>query len=130
MSRHRIAGSRMVITGESQGIGRALAETAAGRGAKVLAVARSANLLHELALKVRARGETLKVVVADVTSPPDRQHMVEAAVNHFGGVDVLINNAGIGATGHFVEANPEHLRQIMEVNFFGSFPRLRRSSLP
>ena len=45
--------------------------------------------------------------------------MVEAAIQHFGGLDVLVNNAGIGATGHFAEAAPERLRYIMEVNFFG-----------
>jgi short-subunit dehydrogenase len=45
--------------------------------------------------------------------------MVEAALAHFSGLDVLVNNAGIGATGHFVEAGPERLRKIMEVNFFG-----------
>src|SRR5207237_2412010 len=44
--------------------------------------------------------------------------MVEAAQRCFGGLDVLINNAGIGATGHFVEAVPERLRTIFEVNFF------------
>jgi short-subunit dehydrogenase len=114
-----------------------LAESAAQRGAKVLAVARSANPLQELAEKVRARGETLEVVVGDVTSAADRQHMVEAAVDRFGGADVLINNAGIGATGHFVEANPDHLRQIMEVNFFGAvettrafLPLLRQGKQP
>jgi short-subunit dehydrogenase len=45
--------------------------------------------------------------------------MADAAVRHFGGLDVLINNAGIGATGHFAEASAERLRTIMEVNFFG-----------
>ena len=45
--------------------------------------------------------------------------MVEAARQHFGGLDILVNNAGIGATGHFVEAAPDRLRTIMEVNFFG-----------
>ncbi|HLJ97785.1 MAG TPA: SDR family oxidoreductase [Gemmataceae bacterium] len=118
MSRRRIFGSRMLITGASQGIGKALAEAAAARGAKVLAVARSEHLLHELANEVCARGGTLETVVADITVPRDRERMVEAAVEHLGGLDILVNNAGIGATGHFAEASPERLRKIMEVNFF------------
>ncbi len=117
--RRNIAGSRILITGASQGIGRALALEAAKRGAKVLAAARSKSLLAELAKEARAAGGTMETVGADVTSPEDRQAMVTAATTHFGGLDVLINNAGIGATGHFTEAGPERLRQIFEVNFFG-----------
>jgi short-subunit dehydrogenase len=119
MSRRRISESRMLITGASQGIGKALAEAAAMRGAKVLAVARSEVLLRQLAEEVRARGGTLETVAADITDPEGRQRMVDAALHHFGGLDVLVNNAGIGATGHFVEVSPERLRKIMEVNFFG-----------
>jgi short-subunit dehydrogenase len=117
--RRRIAALRILITGASQGIGRALAETAALQGARVLAVARSDDLLRELAAKVRAGGATLETVRADITSAEDRHRMVETAVRCFGGLDVLVNNAGIGATGHFAEVSPERLRQIMEVNFFG-----------
>ena len=119
MSRRRISESRILVTGASQGIGKALAQSAAARGAKVLAVARSDQLLHELAEQVRSQGGTLETVAADITSPADRQRMVEAARQHFGGLDILVNNAGIGATGHFVEVSPERLRKIMEVNFFG-----------
>jgi short-subunit dehydrogenase len=119
MARRKLAGLRILITGASQGIGRALAVAAAQRGAKVLASARSAELLAELAGEVRTTGGVLEAVVADVTSPTDRQRMVETARNAFGGIDVLINNAGVGATGHFVEAGPERLRTMMEVNFFG-----------
>jgi short-subunit dehydrogenase len=137
MSRRRIADSRILITGASQGIGRALAEAAAGRGARVLAVARSADLLSELAQKVRAAGGVLEVVRADITDRSDRQRMVEAAVHYFGGLDVLVNNAGVGATGHFAEVSSERLRQIMEVNFFAvtettrvMLPLLRRGNQP
>jgi short-subunit dehydrogenase len=135
--RRSIAGSRMVITGASQGIGRALAEEAARGGARVLAAARSDELLRELADRVRAAGGALETVHADVTSAEDRQRMVEAAREHLGGVDVLVNNAGIGATGHFAEVSPERLRKIMEVNFFGLtettrvfLPLLRQGNRP
>jgi short-subunit dehydrogenase len=119
MSRRRISGSRMLISGASQGIGRALVVAAAARGAKVLAVARSGELLRELAEQLRAQGGIVETLAADITNPQDRQRMVEAARDHFGGLDILVNNAGIGATGHFLEAAPERLRKIMEVNFFG-----------
>jgi short-subunit dehydrogenase len=117
--RRTLAGSRVLITGASQGIGRALALAAARHGARVLAAARSEDLLHELAAEARAGGGTLETVRADVTAPEDRRRMAEAALRHFGGLDVLVNNAGVGATGHFAECGPERLRTIMEVNFFG-----------
>jgi short-subunit dehydrogenase len=120
MARRKLAGLRVLITGASQGIGRALALEAARRGMKVLAAARSEQLLRELAEEARQNGYVLETVVADVTSPADRQRIVEAVRQKFGVLDVLINNAGVGATGHFCEASPERLRTIMEVNFFGT----------
>ena len=127
--RRKIAGLRILITGASQGIGRALAIEAARRGGRVIAAARSAELLDELAREVRGKGGTLETVVADVTGPDDRRRMLETAQRCFGGLDVLINNAGVGATGHFVEATEERLRKIMEVNFFG-LTELTRLCLP
>src|SRR5262249_9719325 len=115
--RRNLAGLRVLITGASQGIGRALAVEAARQGMKVLASARSPELLDQLAGEVKASGGTIETVVADVTSPDDRQRMVDTAVRAFGGLDVLVNNAGVGATGHFGEAKPDRLRQIFEVNF-------------
>lgn len=135
--RRRIEGSRILITGASQGIGRALAIEAARRGGKVLAAARSEPLLHELAAEARGEGHAIATVVADVTSEDDRLRMVAAAREHLGGLDILINNAGIGATGHFAEMAMERLRKIMEVNFFGLtettrafLPMLRGGHLP
>ncbi|HKB41000.1 MAG TPA: SDR family oxidoreductase [Gemmataceae bacterium] len=117
--RRKIKDSRLLITGASQGIGRALALAAVRKGGKVLAAARSEDLLRQLADEARGTGGTLVTVKADVTSHDDRQAMVDAARSAFGGLDVLINNAGIGATGHFAEVAPDRLRKIMEVNFFG-----------
>lgn len=124
--RRQLAGLRILITGASQGIGRALALEAAKRGAHVLAAARSADLLAELA---RESGGKVHTVLADVTSPEDRQRMAEAARDQLGGLDVLINNAGIGATGHFADADPDRLRKIFEVNFFGT-TETTRACLP
>ncbi len=118
--RRDLKGMRVLVTGASQGIGKALAEAAARRGASVIATARSVDLLNELAATVAKDGHTLVVVQADVTKPDDRQKMVDAAMQHFGGLDVLINNAGIGATGHFADAGPDVLRSIMETNLFGT----------
>jgi short-subunit dehydrogenase len=119
MARRKLAGLRVLVTGASQGIGRALVVEAAKRGMKVLAAARSQPLLDELAAEVHKAGGAVETVAADVTKPEDRQAMLDAAVRHFGGLDVLVNNAGIGATGHFMDSDPEVLRRIFETNFFG-----------
>ena len=117
--RRSLQNARLLITGASQGIGRSLAESAAARSARVLAAARSPELLQQLQTEVRERGHVLEIVQADVTQAEDRQRLVDAAVRHFGGLDILINNAGVGATGPFADCTPERLRAIMEVNFFG-----------
>lgn len=119
MARRKLARLRVLVTGASQGIGRALVVEAAKRGMKVLAAARSQSLLDELAVDVRQANGVIETVAADVTKADDRQAMVDSVVRHLGGLDVLINNAGIGATGHFMDSNPEILRRIFETNFFG-----------
>ena len=119
MARRKLGGLRVLVTGASQGIGRALCLEAAKRGCRVLAAARSQPLLDELAGEARAANGTLETVAADVTKPADREAMVGAATRHYGGLDVLVNNAGIGATGHFMDSDPDVLRTIFETNFFG-----------
>src|SRR5262249_14000045 len=92
---------------------------AARRGAKVLAAARSDDLLAALAREAEKAGHPIHTVHADVTAPADRQKLADEANRLMGGLDVLINNAGIGATGHFADVSTDRLRTIMEVNFFG-----------
>src|SRR5205807_2269274 len=96
--RRSVNGARMLITGASQGIGRALAEVAAQRGAEVLAAARSLDMLREVAESISAKGGTIEIVQADVTSPEDRRKMADAAVKHFGGLDVLVSCPGLTQT--------------------------------
>jgi short-subunit dehydrogenase len=129
--------TRILLTGASSGIGRCVAEQAAREGAKLALVARSADKLQELAGTRSARGAEVLVVPGDVTSETDRRRVLSAVVERFGGLDVLINNAGVGSWGHFAECSEEILRQVMEVNFFApaelirlAIPALRKGRQP
>src|SRR6516164_3297039 len=130
-------GRRILITGSSGGIGRCLAEGAAARGARLVLAARSADKLQELAGRLSAQGAEVLAVPADVTSDADRRRLIGTAVERFGGLDVLVNNAGVGSFGHFAESSEAVLRQIMEVNFFApaelirlAVPHLQRGTQP
>lgn len=118
---------RILITGASRGIGRALAEQAARAGATVALVARSAAPLQQLADSLAAQGAKATAIPADVTSDSDRRRILASVVDRFGGLDVLINNAGIGSFGHFSSSTQEVLREVMEVNFFAPAELIRRA---
>ncbi|HZU38533.1 MAG TPA: SDR family NAD(P)-dependent oxidoreductase [Gemmataceae bacterium] len=120
-----LRGRRLLITGASSGIGRCLAEQAASRGARLALVARSGEVLQELARKLTASGAHAVAIPADLTLEGDRQRLVRTAVERLGGLDVLINNAGVGSWAHFADSSEEILRQIMEVNFFAPAELIR-----
>ncbi len=127
--RRKLDGLRMLITGASSGIGRAMAILAAEAGAKLLLTARREDRLEELLEVVHAKGADAKYVVGDITDPALHQQLLAAAEREYQGLDVLVNNAGVGAYGSFAEASPERLRQLMEVNFFAPV-ELTRLLLP
>jgi 2-keto-3-deoxy-L-fuconate dehydrogenase len=129
MARRKLEGLRVLVTGASQGIGRALCVLAAKKGCRVLAAARSQALLGELAAEVKQAGGTIATVVADVTKPEDRRAMVAAAQEHFGGLDVLVNNAGIGAQGTVADNCIEEWRRVLDINLLGVV-RVTRAALP
>jgi short-subunit dehydrogenase len=120
---------RILITGASGGIGRCLAEQAAVQGACVAVAARSGDKLQELARGLGSRGAEVLPVTADITLDTDRRRLIDAVVERFGGLDVLVNNAGVGAWGHFATSNEALLRQVMEVNFFAP-AELMRLAIP
>ncbi len=122
--RRDLHGKRIALTGASSGIGLALAQALAHAGARLVLAARSEDKLHELARSLP--GEPL-VVPADVTKDDDRQRLLDRAAERFGGLDVLINNAGVCSWAHFVESSEDVLRTIMEVNFFGPADLIRRA---
>jgi short-subunit dehydrogenase len=115
----------MLITGASSGIGRALTEQAARAGARLVLAARSADKLDELASSLHAHTPDVLAVPADVTREADRRRLLQIVGDRLGGLDVLINNAGVASWGHFADSSEEILRQVMEVNFFAPAELIR-----
>jgi len=114
------------ITGASSGFGTAFAEYALGRGDHVVATARSVAKLE--ALVARAPDRVLAVKL-DVTRTADIQPAVDAAVQRFGRIDYLFNNAGYGVVGATEETSDAELRALFDTNFFGA-AAVTRAVLP
>ncbi|MEM8667821.1 MAG: SDR family NAD(P)-dependent oxidoreductase [Planctomycetota bacterium] len=113
-----------IVTGASSGIGCALAKKLLDRRAHVVAVARRGDRLDQIATQ---HPDRLIKVVGDVTEAETQERIVRAATSiREGAVDLLVNNAGIGAIGPFIDASPERMRMIMEVNFFAPVELTRR----
>lgn len=127
--KRNLAGRRVLITGASSGIGNALALALSAAGAKLLLTARREARLQTLANRLHQQGCDANYLAGDITDPDLRHQLVAKANDTFGGLDILINNAGIGGVGTFSTAEESRLRQIMEVNFFAP-AELIRSALP
>ncbi len=94
-----LQGKTAVITGSSRGIGRSIALAFADEGCNVVLCARGEERLRETEKEVKAAGVETLAVVADVTRPEDIERLVSAAIERFGHIDVLVNNAGGGPAG-------------------------------
>ncbi len=130
MGRRAITERRILLTGASSGIGSALARELAPHRPHLLLVARRQELLEQLACELPALGAaSAQAVVGDVTDPKMREALVEQIRNQWGGLDLLVNNAGISALGRFANNTEPTLRQIMEVNFFAA-AELTRLAIP
>jgi short-subunit dehydrogenase len=129
MSKREIKNSRIIVTGASSGIGRAVTLELARQGAKLLATARREDRLRQLAEEVVAINGRIETVSGDITDPQIRQQVIDAAQLHYGGLDILINNAGVGAMGLFEDADPQRVRRIFEVNVF-ALVEMTRLALP
>jgi short-subunit dehydrogenase len=108
----------ILITGATSGIGKALAVNLLQQGAKVAVCAR--NNQHVTAFAAEWPSDTLFCVQADVSREADCIRFVQDAAAHFGGIDVLINNAGISMRALFEDLDLDVLRQSMDVNFWGT----------
>jgi NAD(P)-dependent dehydrogenase (short-subunit alcohol dehydrogenase family) len=106
------------ITGAGRGFGREFAQAALGRGDRVAATARNTDSLSDL---VSAYGDSILPLTLDVTDRSGVQAAVQQAVDAFGRLDVVINNAGYGLFGAVEEITEQQLRDQLEVNLFGAF---------
>ncbi len=125
MARRKIAESRTLVTGASSGIGREICLRLVRQGARVLATARREDRLAQLSDACRDLAGEIRVLPGDITEPTHRQALLDCMKAEFGGLDILINNAGISGIGPFLEADESRLRKIMEVNFFAPLELIR-----
>jgi len=116
-----------IITGASSGIGRATAIKFAREGARVALVARRANPLNEVAQAIRAQGGECQTIVADVTQESDIERVVSETVAVFGGIDILVNAAGIIANGNIENTTLRDWDYMFNVNVRGPFYLIQRA---
>ena len=118
-----------IVTGGSQGIGRATALRLAEEGACVVIAARGRELLDQVAGEIRAAGGSVAAVQADVSCADDCARLVAEAVKVFGRLDILVNNAGTSATGEFESVTDDLWQADFELKLFAAI-RLSRLAIP
>lgn len=131
-----LSGKRIILTGATSGIGWSLACGLIGAGARVVVDGRRSERLDRLRLAL-GNCRHLVCVPGDLCEATHREELLNTALTRFGGIDILINNAGIGAMGAFDEADSVRLRQLFELNFFAAveltrlaIPHLKRGHAP
>jgi NAD(P)-dependent dehydrogenase (short-subunit alcohol dehydrogenase family) len=117
----RLDGKVAIVTGASSGLGVAFAQALAEAGADVVLGARRVERLADTARLVEAAGRRALPVATDVSSPEDCRALVEAAMDEFGRVDVLVNNAGIGTAVPATKETPEQFREVIDLNLNGCY---------
>jgi NAD(P)-dependent dehydrogenase (short-subunit alcohol dehydrogenase family) len=111
----------VIVTGASSGLGVSFAQVFAEAGADVVLGARRVERLADTAALVEAGGRKALTVATDVSVPEQSQALVDAAMQTFGRVDVLINNAGIGTAHPATRETPEEFRSVIDVNLNGAY---------
>jgi NADP-dependent 3-hydroxy acid dehydrogenase YdfG len=113
------------VTGASSGIGREIALALAAHGARVALLARRQDELASLADEIAFNGGAALAVACDVTDPANAESAVRDVLGEFGSIDILVNSAGVAIPDLVLEARLEDLRQMMEVNYFGTVHMIR-----
>jgi NAD(P)-dependent dehydrogenase (short-subunit alcohol dehydrogenase family) len=121
LDRFSLAGKVAVVTGASSGLGVAIAQALAEAGANVAVGARRIEGLRETQRLIEAAGRRALCVRTDIGRREDCQALVEATVSEFGGLDVLVNNAGIGTAVSALRETPDSFQSVIDVNLNGTF---------
>ncbi len=116
-----LSGRVAVVTGGSRGLGLEIAEGLGEAGARVVVAARRAQWLAPAEEHLRARGIEVAAVACDVADPEQARRLVQVAVDRFGRLDVLVNNAGVSWGAPLEEMPVERWRQVLDVNLTGTF---------
>ena len=116
-----IAGRSVIVTGASKGIGKGIARVFAAKGARVLVIARDLAQAEATAAELRAGGATANAFAADVSRAEDNARMARAAMELYGGIDILCCNAGIYPSANLFELTEATWDQVMDVNLKGTF---------
>jgi NAD(P)-dependent dehydrogenase (short-subunit alcohol dehydrogenase family) len=117
----RFSGKVVLVTGSGQGIGRAAAEQFVAEGAKVCALDCEAARVDEAVRALTAAGGAVEGIAADVSRRPDVRRAVQRCVERFGGLDVLVANAGITGVQPLLEIDDASWQRILDVNLTGTF---------
>lgn len=114
----RLKGKTAIVTGAARGIGKAIATAFAAQGAQVVVSDRDEDAAKATALEI---GGDAIAVKADISIDADVEALVDKAISAFGKIDVLVNNAGIGATTLFLESSREEFERVVRINLTGTF---------
>ena len=127
MERYMLKDKVAVITGASYGMGQTMAELFAEEGAAVILTARGKEKLDAVVNGIRAKGGKAAGVVADVCSTEDTRRVFDTALQEFGDVDILINNAGIGEQTKIHETDDDWMLYVMNTNLGGPMRYIREA---
>ena len=125
----KLENKSIIVTGASSGMGRAIVERFVKEGAKVVAVARRLERLNELAENLKNEAGEIVVLQGDVSKLEDNEKMIDLAVEKFGKLDVLVNNAGImDDMSPIADATDEMYEKVMKVNLYGPMCAMRKAT--
>jgi len=125
----KLAGSRILLTGATGGIGRCLAQELAGRGARLALAGRDATRLELLASKIAGASAPAAALTFDLAQPHSQAALVDRSIAALGSIDILINNAGRAHFGEFARQDETAMRELIETNLAAPL-LLARAALP